>query len=69
MRAWPGVAPDLTSLLQLPGAADVQGLVNGRFQRVSGMTRALLGQIVQRQPVLTGVPGWPIPISGTPPRW
>ena len=49
-------ARDLTSLLQLPDAIDVQGLVIGRFQRASGMTRALLEQIVQSQSVLTGVP-------------
>lgn len=49
-------ARDLTSLLQLPDATDVQGLVIGRFQRASGMTRALIEQIVERQPVLTGVP-------------
>src|ERR1035437_753973 len=49
-------ARDLTSLLQLPDATDVQGLVIGRFQRASGMSRALLEQIVQSQTVLAGVP-------------
>ncbi len=49
-------ARDLTSLLQLPGAAHVQGLVIGRFQRASGMTLTLLEQILRRQPMLTGVP-------------
>jgi muramoyltetrapeptide carboxypeptidase len=49
-------ARDLTSLLQQPDAADVQGLVVGRFQRASGLTRDLLAQIVQRQPVLEGLP-------------
>ena len=49
-------ARDLTSLLQLPDAAGVQGVVVGRFQRASGMTRALLEQIVRNQPALVGVP-------------
>lgn len=49
-------ARDLTSLLQQPDAAEVQGLVVGRFQRASGLTRDLLAQIVQRQPVLAGRP-------------
>jgi muramoyltetrapeptide carboxypeptidase LdcA involved in peptidoglycan recycling len=49
-------ARDLTSLLQLPDAAGLCGLVVGRFQRASGMTRQLLEQIVARQPRLAGLP-------------
>ena len=49
-------ARDLTSLLQLPDAAGVRGLVVGRFQRASGMTRRLLEQIVARQSPLAGLP-------------
>jgi muramoyltetrapeptide carboxypeptidase LdcA involved in peptidoglycan recycling len=49
-------ARDLTSLLQVPDATGVQGVVVGRFQRASGMTRALLEQIVRNQPALVGVP-------------
>ena len=46
----------LTSLLQQPGASGIRGLVIGRFQRASGMTRPLLEQIVARQPLLAGLP-------------
>lgn len=50
------VGRGLTSLLQLPDAGGVRGLVVGRFQRETGMTRALLEQIVARQEVLAGLP-------------
>ncbi len=49
-------ARDLTSLLQVSDAAGIQGLVIGRFQRASQMTRSLLEQIVARQPMLAGRP-------------
>ncbi|NUR91344.1 MAG: LD-carboxypeptidase [Nonomuraea sp.] len=49
-------ARDLTSLLQLPDAAGVRGVVIGRFQRASRMRRELLEQIVANQPVLRGLP-------------
>ncbi|WP_232820218.1 LD-carboxypeptidase [Brachybacterium sp. YJGR34] len=49
-------ARNLTSLLQLPDAAGVQGLVVGRFQRQSAMTEELLSEIVARQPALIGKP-------------
>lgn len=52
----PEFARQLTSLLQQPDAGGVRGLVVGRFQRKSGMTRSLLAQIVDRQPVLDGLP-------------
>jgi muramoyltetrapeptide carboxypeptidase len=49
-------ARQLTSLLQQPGADRVRGVVIGRFQRATGMTRGLLAQIIERQPVLARVP-------------
>ncbi|MBT2532940.1 LD-carboxypeptidase [Arthrobacter sp. ISL-48] len=49
-------ARDLTSLLQVPDARGITGLVIGRFQRASQMTRDLLDQIVRTQPVLSGLP-------------
>ena len=49
-------ARNLTSLLQLPDADGVQGLVIGRFQIASGVTCALLEQIISRQDRLAGVP-------------
>lgn len=49
-------ARNLSSLLQLPDAGGVQGLVIGRFQKASGATRALLEQIIARQDRLSGVP-------------
>lgn len=49
-------ARQLTSLLQLPAAAGIRGLVVGRFQRASHLTRPLLEEIVARQPVLAGLP-------------
>ncbi len=50
------VARHLTSLLQLPDAGGITGVVIGRFQRASGVTRALLEQILDRQPLADGVP-------------
>jgi len=49
-------ARDLTSLLQLPDADGVAGVVIGRFQRASGMTPEHLDEIVSRQPALLGKP-------------
>jgi muramoyltetrapeptide carboxypeptidase LdcA involved in peptidoglycan recycling len=49
-------ARDLTSLLQVPDAGGITGLVIGRFQQASRMTHDLLQQIVRTQPVLTGLP-------------
>jgi muramoyltetrapeptide carboxypeptidase LdcA involved in peptidoglycan recycling len=49
-------ARNLTSLLQQPDAVGVQGLVIGRFQRASGVTCALLEQIIARQDRLAGLP-------------
>jgi muramoyltetrapeptide carboxypeptidase len=49
-------ARDLTSLLQLPDAAAINGLLIGRFQRASGLTRDLLDEILSRQPVLGAIP-------------
>lgn len=49
-------ARNLASLLQLPDADGVQGLVIGRFQEASGVTRPLVEQILARQDRLIGVP-------------
>ena len=49
-------ARNLTSLLQLPDAATIRGMVIGRFQRRSEVTRSLLEQIVANQPNLASVP-------------
>ena len=49
-------ARDLTSLLQQPDATGVRGLVIGRFQRASGVSREHLEGIVASQPVLRGRP-------------
>ena len=46
----------LVSLLQQPAFAGVTGLVIGRFQRETGMTRELLAQIVASKPELAGLP-------------
>jgi muramoyltetrapeptide carboxypeptidase LdcA involved in peptidoglycan recycling len=49
-------ARDLTSLLQVAGAEQIVGLVVGRFQRASEVSRTVLAQIVDRQPALRGRP-------------
>jgi muramoyltetrapeptide carboxypeptidase len=53
-------ARDLTSLLQLPDANGVRGLLVGRFQQDSGMTRDLLEQIIARQDRLDRLAGVPV---------
>jgi muramoyltetrapeptide carboxypeptidase len=47
---------DLVSLCQQPAFGGVTGLVIGRFQRATGMTRELLAQIVASKPELAGLP-------------
>lgn len=47
---------DLVSLLQQPASAGVRGLVIGRFQKDTGMTRDLLAQIVASKPELASLP-------------
>jgi muramoyltetrapeptide carboxypeptidase LdcA involved in peptidoglycan recycling len=49
-------ARNLTSVLQLPDAAELTGLVIGRFQQDSRIDRHILEEIVGRQPTLTGIP-------------
>jgi muramoyltetrapeptide carboxypeptidase len=49
-------ARNLTSLLQLPDAESLQGLVIGRFQRASGIARDHLEALVAIQPALAGRP-------------
>lgn len=46
----------LAELLQLPDASGVQGLVIGRFQEASRVTRSLLEQIIACQDRLAGLP-------------
>jgi muramoyltetrapeptide carboxypeptidase len=47
---------NLVSLLQQPAFAGVRGLVIGRFQRATGMTRDLLAQVVASKPGPAGLP-------------
>jgi muramoyltetrapeptide carboxypeptidase len=49
-------ARDLTSLLQQPDAAGIQGMAIGRFQEASGVSRHLLEQIIAREDRLAGLP-------------
>ena len=46
----------LTAMLQQPDANNIAGLIIGRFQDDSNMTRPLLEQIVGHQPALDNVP-------------
>lgn len=46
----------LTSLLQQPGAAGIRGLVIGRFQRASRVTREPLRALVRAKPQLDAIP-------------
>lgn len=50
------LARNLTSLLQLPDARQIVGVVIGRFQRASGITRPLVEQVVDRADLPPGVP-------------
>ncbi len=54
-RPW-DIDRNLVSLLQQPAFGGVRGLVIGRFQRQTGMTRELLAQIVATKPELAGLP-------------
>lgn len=47
---------DLQSLLQLPDFGGVRGIVIGRFQKESQMTREKLAYIIQTKPELRGIP-------------
>lgn len=47
---------DLQSLIHQPGFQDVQGLVIGRFQKGSNMTKELLTQIVHSKEELSEIP-------------
>jgi muramoyltetrapeptide carboxypeptidase len=47
---------DLVSLFQQPGFGGVAGVVIGRFQQATAMTRDLLAQIVASKPELAGLP-------------
>ena len=52
----PEFARNLTSLLQLPDADAVSGLVLGRFQEASAVSLEQLAAMVARQPSLAGKP-------------
>lgn len=47
---------NLQSLLQLPSARGIRGVVIGRFQTANGMTRDLLAQLIRTKDALRGVP-------------
>ncbi|MDQ0417976.1 muramoyltetrapeptide carboxypeptidase [Croceifilum oryzae] len=47
---------DLESLLQLPGSSEIKGLLIGRFQQKSQMTREKLEFIIQNKKQLRGLP-------------
>ena len=47
---------DLQSLLQLPDASGIRGVVIGRFQNNSGMTPYALQQIIETKKELNGIP-------------
>jgi muramoyltetrapeptide carboxypeptidase LdcA involved in peptidoglycan recycling len=47
---------DLQSLIHLPGFNGVRGLIVGRFQTKSGMTKDLLGQIINTKKELDNLP-------------
>jgi muramoyltetrapeptide carboxypeptidase LdcA involved in peptidoglycan recycling len=49
-------ARQLTGLLQQPTMTSLSGLVIGRFQRETGMTRELLAAIIDNQPLRHDVP-------------
>jgi muramoyltetrapeptide carboxypeptidase LdcA involved in peptidoglycan recycling len=51
-----GFARNLLSLLQQPEATSIAGLVIGRFQRASGVSRQRLAQLIADIPQLHGVP-------------
>lgn len=47
---------DLQSLLHLPDAAGIQGVLIGRFQKGSNVTEAALRKIIQSKRELSGIP-------------
>jgi len=47
---------DLQSIIHLPEFRGVRGLVIGRFQKESGVTRELLVKTIKTKPVLAGMP-------------
>lgn len=47
---------DLQSLIHQPGFSDVRGLVIGRFQKKSNMSRSLLEQCIKTKPALDHIP-------------
>lgn len=47
---------NLQSLLHLPEAGGIRGIVIGRFQRASGATPELIRQLIEAKPELEGIP-------------
>lgn len=47
---------DLQSLLQLPDASGIKGIVIGRFQKESGMTDYALQEIIATKKEINGIP-------------
>ncbi len=47
---------NLQSLLHLPEAGGIRGIVIGRFQRASGATPDLIRQLIEAKPELDGIP-------------
>lgn len=47
---------NLQSLLHLPEAGGIRGIVIGRFQRASGATPELIRQLIEAKPELAGIP-------------
>ena len=58
---------DLNSLMQLPDAHTVRGLVLGRFQNASGMAREDLKPSSPPSPRWPASPLWPTSTSAIPP--
>lgn len=51
-----GVQKELQSILNKPQGGNIKGLIFGRFQRETGMTRDLLTKMVKSKPELKDVP-------------
>lgn len=54
--SYQGVDRDLESLLMQPGAQKIKGIVIGRFQKASNMTRANVERLIALRPQLAGIP-------------
>lgn len=54
--SYQGFDRDLESLLMQPGAKDIKGMVIGRFQKASGMTKERIERLAALRPQLGGIP-------------